>query len=179
MLKALRLPNGLRQRRVVLGGNGSTALLDCFRSEADPPLSFVSLPSVMRFSAEQHLCRPGDIRAVREQGRRVECRAFTLWWKRRDASPATHLAAEPAPAANPKSARVCVIASTAAVGNAVRRNRAKRRLREIFRQQQDVVPSDCDLLLIARRAVIDCPMAELKTRFADACEQISQPKDPA
>ena len=58
----------------------------------------------------------------------------------------------------PAGARVCVIASTAAVGNAVRRNRAKRRLREIFRHQQSAVPAECDLLLIARGAAVDVPM---------------------
>jgi ribonuclease P protein component len=65
-----------------------------------------------------------------------------------------------------------VIASTAAVGVAVRRNRAKRRLREVFRQHQAAVPRDCDLLLIARAAVVDCPMPELEKRFTDACRKI-------
>ncbi|HEY1107432.1 MAG TPA: ribonuclease P protein component, partial [Opitutaceae bacterium] len=78
----------------------------------------------MRFRAEQHLRRQNDIRAVREKGRRIDCRAFTLWWKRRDPAIADAPPAPPLP-------RVCVIASTAAVGNAVCRNRAKRRLREV------------------------------------------------
>src|SRR5471032_613383 len=108
----------------------------------------------MRFRSEQHLRRQSDIRAVREQGRRVDCRAFTIWWKRRE-TPAAAENASPSPAASPASAlanstislapRVCVIASTAAVGHAVRRNRAKRRLREIFRAQQNLVPPGCDL----------------------------------
>jgi len=114
----------------------------------------------MRFRTEQHLRRPRDIRAVREEGQRVECRAFTLWWKQREIG-------------SPDIARVCVIASTAAVGNAVRRNRAKRKLREVFRRQQRTVPLRCDLLLIARRAVVDCPMPELETRFVEACRRIN------
>jgi ribonuclease P protein component len=114
----------------------------------------------MRFRPEQHLRRPVEIRAVREQGRRLDCRAFTIWWKRRDGTP---LASPP---------RVCVIASTAAVGNAIRRNRAKRRLREVFRHQQAQVPAGCDLLLIARAAATDWPLAELEQKFADACRQI-------
>lgn len=73
---------------------------------------------------------------------------------------------------NTTGPRVCVIASTAAVGNAVRRNRAKRRLREIFRQHQTAVPRDCDLLLIARHAATEAPMPELVTRFTDACRRI-------
>jgi ribonuclease P protein component len=119
----------------------------------------------MRFRADQHLRRPGEIRAVREQGRRIECRTFTLWWKQRPVptSPDSK-AAQP---------RVCVIASSKAVGIAVRRNRAKRRLREVFRHQQHLVPANCDLLLIARDAALTSPLPDLETRFADACRQIA------
>jgi len=140
----------------------------------------------MRFRPEQHLRRQSDIRAVRELGRRVDCRAFTLWWKRREPTiPAPALAAgtpaEPAagivtlprkPAPLP-GARVCVIASGAAVGGAVRRNRAKRRLREVFRHRQDSVPAGCDLLLIARAAATTWPLHELEKRFSEACGQIA------
>jgi len=117
----------------------------------------------MRFRPEQHLSRPGDIRAVREKGRRLDCRAFTLWWKHREA-PSTPV---------PAGARVCVIASRAAVGPAVRRNRAKRRLREVFREQQTLVPAGCDVLLIARAAATDWPMTRMKQTFEEACRKIT------
>ena len=116
----------------------------------------------MRFRPEQHLRRQNDIRAVREQGRRIDCRVFTLWWKTRPLESSL----SPAP-------RVCVIASTNAVGHAVLRNRAKRRLREIFREHQDRVPAGCDLLLIARVAATTCPLPELAKKFTDACAQIA------
>lgn len=122
----------------------------------------------MRFRPEQHLSRQSDIRVVREQGRRVDCRAFTLWWKRRDA---------PLPAPAVDTPRVCVVASTAAVGGAVRRNRAKRRLREVFRQHQLIVPAGCDLMLIARAAAQHAPLPEMARKFAEACDQI--PPRPA
>ena len=131
----------------------------------------------MRFRSEQHLRRQSDIRSVREQGRRVDCRAFTVWWKRREI-PVTPENANVIPGTNPAPAipssapRICVIASTAAVGHAVRRNRARRRLREIFRAQQNLVPPGCDLLLIARAAAIDRPIPELAQKFSDACRQI-------
>jgi ribonuclease P protein component len=124
----------------------------------------------MRFRPEQHLRRQSDIRAVREQGRRVDCRAFTLWWKRREPASATTTAST--------TPRVCVIASTAAVGKAVQRNRAKRRLREIFRQHQQRVPAGCDLLLIARAAATERPLPELAQKFADACDQIRPAVSP-
>lgn len=94
----------------------------------------------------------------------MECQAFTVWWKRREA----------AAGAEPESSRVCVIASGAAVGNAVRRNRAKRRLRELYRLHQTEVPRDCDLLLIARKNAVDCPVDLLSSRFADACRKIAE-----
>ena len=134
----------------------------------------------MRFRPEQHLRRQSDIRAVREQGRRIDCRAFTIWWKRHE-TPAPEAPAGRSsgsswnsPVASSTSApRVCIIASTAAVGHAVRRNRAKRRLREIFRHQQQLVPAGCDLLLIARAAATDRPLPELVQKFSEACGQIS------
>ena len=119
----------------------------------------------MRFPAEQHLRRQQEIREVRQQGRRIECGAFTIWWKKR-AAPLTNVPIDPSP-------RVCVIASSKAVGGAVLRNRAKRRLREVFRQQQHLVPPGCDLLLIARLATTTWPLPELKSKFAGACGQIA------
>ena len=119
----------------------------------------------MRFRAEQHLRRQGDIRSVRETGRRIDCRAFTVWCK-----------APQQPATRP--ARVCVNDSTHAQGGAVRRNRAKRRLREIFRHHQHEVPAGYDLLLIARGAVTSRPMAELEAQFSDACQRFPGPPKP-
>jgi ribonuclease P protein component len=117
----------------------------------------------MRFRAEQHVRRQSEIRAVREQGRRIECGAFVFWWKRRPL----------AGAENSGMPRVCVIASTKAVGGAVRRNRAKRRLREVFRQQQQHVPAGCDLLLIARAGALTWPLPQLERKFVEACRQIN------
>ena len=146
----------------------------------------------MRFRPEQHLRRQSDIRAVREHGRRVDCRAFTVWWKRRETPVAessinasatlpddlSDKAAAAAEALAKSGPRVCVVASTAAVGAAVQRNRAKRRLREIFRHQQHLVPIGCDLLLVARAAAAHQPMAELEKKFSDACGQIASPAAP-
>lgn len=126
----------------------------------------------MRFRPEQHLRRQTEIRAVREQGRRLDCRVFTIWWKRRE--PVAGADTPPATAAPLGQPRVCVIASTAAVGNAIQRNRAKRRLREVFRHQQHLVPAHCDLLLIARAAATTSALPELEKKFGDACTQIAR-----
>lgn len=125
----------------------------------------------MRFRPEQHLSRQRDIRAVREKGRRIDCRAFTVWWKPRDQAPAGIVSTS---GVFVSTSRVCVIASTAAVGAAVQRNRAKRRLRELFRLQQPLVPPACDLLLIARAGARTWDFPELQKRFSEACRLIAQ-----
>ena len=120
-----------------------------------------SRPS-LRFRAEQHVRRQTDIRSVREKGRRVDCGAFTVWWKQREHGAETI-----------NVPRVCVIASSKAVGPAVRRNRARRRLREVFRNQQHHAHPGCDLLLIARDTTNAWPLSQLESKFIAACQQIS------
>jgi ribonuclease P protein component len=135
----------------------------------------------MRFRPEQHLRRQSDFRAVRERGRRINCGAFTFSCVRRE--PVVVAAAEIAGGVkssavsrsalptDPKTPRVGLVASTSAVGHAVLRNRAKRRLRDIFRRHQAMVPAGCDLLLTARTAVTVWSMAELEQKFLEACRQ--------
>lgn len=113
----------------------------------------------MRFRPEQHLRSQSDFRRVREQGRRYQCDAFTLWWWQN-------------PDAAESLRRVGVVASTAAVGMAVQRNRAKRRLRVLFRRHQEMLPVGGDLLLVARRALNRLPFTVLEERFTAICRQL-------
>ena len=117
----------------------------------------------MRFRPEQHLRRQGDIRAAREQGSREDCRSFTIWCRHRGPDETPEL----------KLPRAGFVASIAAVGAAVQRTRAKRRLREVFRCHQHRVPPACDLLFVARNAVVRRPFAELEERFIEACRRIT------
>ncbi len=111
----------------------------------------------MRLRAGQRLRRTGEFRAVREQGRRLDCGAFLLAWCVR-------------PAGDPAApARVGVVASKASVGNAVHRNRAKRRLRELYRRHQSLVPAGVDVVLTARASLLRLDFAEAARRFAQAC----------
>src|ERR1700753_1322674 len=116
----------------------------------------------MRFRAEQHLRRQSDFRATRDNGRRLDCCAFTLWWPRR---PAEAVPAEPTvTSASGLGPRVGVVAAYATVGRAVARNRAKRRLREIFRHHQNRVPADVDLLLVAKAPLNRLEYAEIEQK---------------
>lgn len=119
----------------------------------------------MRTLPDQHLRRQGEIRAVREQGRRLDCGAFTLWWFERPQDETTAGVIGP---------RVCVVASIAAVGKAVDRTRAKRRLRELFRIHQTRVAPGVDLMMVARRGCVSYEYKELERRFLQGCERLAK-----
>ena len=114
----------------------------------------------MHLRAGQRLRRNADFRAVREQGRRIDCGAFLLTWRIRPAAPPT------------VPPRVGVVASRASVGNAVHRNRAKRRLREIYRRHQTLVPPGLDLVLTARPALLRLEYSDVEQRFVQACRKL-------
>jgi ribonuclease P protein component len=116
----------------------------------------------MRFRAEQHLRRQLDFQRVRTQGRRFDCGAFTVW----------HVAR---PETEAGVTRVGVVASRAAVGGAVARNRAKRRLREAFRRHQELAPPGHDLLLVARGVINRLESGEIGQKLTAACHKIFSP----
>ena len=65
--------------------------------------------------------------------------------------------------------------TAAAVGNAVQRARAKRRLREVFRHYQELVPAGHDLLLVARNSLNRLEYREIERKFVDACRKVFPP----
>lgn len=117
-----------------------------------------------RLRAAQRVRRNSDFSATREQGRRHDTGAFLLVWRARPDSTTP--------------ARVGVVASRKSVGPAVQRNRAKRRLREIFRRHQDLVPPGLDLLLTARPALLQLTYAEVEQRFCQACRRLAPVAPP-
>jgi ribonuclease P protein component len=62
------------------------------------------------------------------------------------------------------------------VGNAVARNRAKRRMRELFRRNKDLFSFPVDLLLVASAAMREATWAELEESYLQAVEKISEKK---
>ncbi|MEO0794273.1 MAG: ribonuclease P protein component [Verrucomicrobiota bacterium] len=66
--------------------------------------------------------------------------------------------------------RLGVIASRR-TGGAVQRNRAKRLLREAFRLNQHALPEHCDVILVARKELLDWSLEDLEKRFQDAAQR--------
>jgi ribonuclease P protein component len=96
----------------------------------------------LRFTPRDRLRKRFEFRRLRDQGRRVHTRSFVL------------LIAESGRA----TPRLGITVSRQ-VGNAVRRNRVKRLLREAFRQQRSLFPDASDVVVIAKAG---CTAAHLR-----------------
>jgi ribonuclease P protein component len=83
----------------------------------------------------------------------------------------------PSAPAVPAPARAGFVASRSAVGNAVARARAKRRLRERFRAHQLAFPPGLDLVFVARRNLNQLEPAALEQRFLDLCRKLFASRD--
>ena len=68
--------------------------------------------------------------------------------------------------------RVGIIASRR-VGNAVKRNRGKRLLREIFRAYEANLPQSLDLVIVLRKGYDKYAFADLEQAFLKGCEKIN------
>ena len=104
------------------------------------------------FSQAQRVRRKAEFQQVFDTGTRVSSRFFTLLL---------------APGKGPH-ARLGVVASRK-LGDAVRRNRAKRLIREVFRlNQPQPAAGGVDLVVIPKRELFDAPFTDLQKDFAAA-----------
>lgn len=66
--------------------------------------------------------------------------------------------------------------SSRKVGNAVRRNRARRRARELFRLNKDLIKKPMDMLFITRADFVDAPWPVLRGQYEEFVSSISREK---
>jgi ribonuclease P protein component len=109
-----------------------------------------------RFGRDARLRRKAEFAAVQDGGRRVAGRYLVLLARASDRA----------------ADRLGVVASRR-VGSAVRRNRAKRRLREIFRRRPagEVAPA-LDLVAIAKSELATAPFALVEREFQSALRRL-------
>jgi ribonuclease P protein component len=131
----------------------------------------------MRFRPDQHLRRQVDFDHVRATGRRYDAGVFVVFHapRRVPVAAAGDVSADmvaPVPAEKVAPARAGFVASRSAVGNAVARARAKRRLREGFRACQAAFPAGYDFIFVARRSLNGLEHAVLQERFSTLCRKL-------
>lgn len=68
--------------------------------------------------------------------------------------------------------RRAAFAVTRSLRGAVRRNRARRRLREAYRAAREAAPGQVALVVIAKRGALDEPLPALTTQLAAALSAI-------
>jgi len=96
------------------------------------------------------LTRRAEIQTLFQQGKRIERPTLIVLW-RESASP-----------------RRAAFAVSRSLRTAVRRNRARRRLREAFRMARGAAPERVDVVMIAKRGALDEPLPALVAQLADA-----------
>lgn len=67
--------------------------------------------------------------------------------------------------------RLAVVVSRK-VGSAVERNKVKRRVRDLFRRNKGLLSEPTDLIVVARREIVDLKMSELRDGYFQALDSI-------
>jgi ribonuclease P protein component len=106
--------------------------------------------------ASERLRRATEFQAVFQQGKRIERPAFIALWH---ATP---------------GARKVGFTVTRRVSGAVRRNRVRRRLREVYRLQEGDLADGVSVVFVGRESAEAAPLAALAREMGAAIETIRQ-----
>lgn len=113
----------------------------------------------MRFTLNQRLHRQSDFDAIRTGGLKRDCGYFIF------------RAIIRRPGDFSQCNRLGIMVSKK-IGNAVRRNYAKRVFRQIFQRYQSILPKYTDVVIIVRKGFDECAFDELQKRFLNACNEL-------
>jgi ribonuclease P protein component len=115
----------------------------------------------MGFPAKQRLRSQLDFEEVRQRGQTFRTGYFFLQLLHREDR-------------EPPLRRIGIITSRR-VGNAVKRNYAKRVVREIFRENQDAHPKNCDIVVVMRNTYDELSFSEIKELYLKGIRYLSKP----
>lgn len=113
----------------------------------------------MGIPASQRLRKQSDFQQVRRSEYRIHCGPFIVQ-------------CEPGGEESTSLPMLGVIASRR-VGNAVKRNRGKRLVREIFRRNANTLPRGSRIVVVLRSGFDRFNFAELESHFIKACAKIA------
>jgi len=100
------------------------------------------------YGPRERIRKKSDFTALYEKGRSFRSRYYTLIYL-------------PNGLTYPRMSAV----SSRKVGDAVRRNRARRRARELFRRNKSRLAGPVDMLIITRSDLVDAPWSKLQEQF--------------
>lgn len=106
-------------------------------------------PQRLRFGRSAHLKQGRDFASVRQQGQRLVLGCLIVNWRRLAPEAATRLG----------------VVTSGKIGGAVVRNRARRLMRESFRQHQHDLAYPLDLVLVARPSIVGKGFAQVEKDF--------------
>lgn len=114
----------------------------------------------MGVPTSKRLRKRNDFQNIRFLGKNIFCKSFVCQYR--------------LPACDQvKNCRLGVIASRR-VGNAVKRNRGKRIIRELFRIHEEKLPAGCDIVIILRSNYDNYAFEELESHYLKACTAVSK-----
>ncbi|MEY3546815.1 MAG: hypothetical protein RLZZ313_1176 [Verrucomicrobiota bacterium] len=106
-------------------------------------------PLRLQFSSRRRISRSSDFARLKEEGRREICGTLILNWL------------------PSKELRLGVVTSRK-VGSAVIRSRARRLLREVFRQHQYEVTEPVSMVLVARKSIAEMNLETVRRDYLRA-----------
>jgi len=111
------------------------------------------------FRPHERIKKKNDFLFIYKQGKRYRGKYFILIYIFSDLS----------------FSRMAVVAGKK-MGNAVKRNKIKRRMRELFRQHKSLLVTPLDMIFLPQKEIHEASWQELQKDYAEALNSVSQKK---
>jgi len=110
-----------------------------------------------KFPKSDRILKRDVFRRVYEEGRKIHCRYFTAFVL-----------------LNPDDRTRIGITTTRKMGNSVERNRARRLVREAFRRNKWIVPAGVDIVINAKRSLVEAAYSDFEVEFVSFLQRAGQ-----